>query len=462
MTNGKLYNTGHIIVTGCLFLGIVLTILVVSTGSLLYSVSLPIIIIGAVVICTLFANPTINLVTVVIGFAVIASNEMGFQITEVIYAVYLFAVLGSWFLYQGISSQQILVDRTDLSLALFLLLLPFTLILTGLFQGDYRVAVSELISLSMFLIYFPVKHVVAEHKYGPKFLLLTIVAMSALVALINVFEYASDLLGATQLWQIAGSRVPVNDCLLLVGSLMSLVLIIHARGPVMLLLSASSLVLTFAGLIMTQARGSWLAFLLGAIILTLLVRRPEKVKILFTGSIVTVLILGVGLLLVGPFLNVIVEGISERFVSIASSITQDLSLINRFRETYAVFEKIIVNPLIGYGPGVSYLFYDIVHQTTHMDTFVHNGYIAMWYKYGLWGLGLVLIFWYSATKLGLRAFQSDITDLWTRLAGLAGSVPLIAVTISTLTQNPFFLKNYLFIIALAAGLAAGAGQRESR
>ena len=65
-------------------------------------------------------------------------------------------------------------------------------------------------------------------------------------------------------------------------------------------------------------------------------------------------------------------------------------------------------------------------------------------------------------RLGLRAFRSDTAERWTRLAGLAGAVPLIALTISTLTQNPFFLKNYLFIIAIAAGLAAGAGHRIMR
>ena len=136
--------------------------------------------------------------------------------------------------------------------------------------------------------------------------------------------------------------------------------------------------------------------------------------------------------------------------------------MNRFRETGAVLEKIAANPLIGHGPGVAYLFFDIVHQSTDTDSFVHNGYIGLWYKYGLWGLGLVLYFWYSVVRLGLKAFRSDTTERWTRLAGLAGAVPLIALTISTLTQNPFFLKNYLFIIAIAAGLAAGAGQRIMR
>ncbi len=458
----RLYRIGNTTLVIGLVIGIVLILGLAFTGSPLYGIVLPAAILGIIAMCFFFANPTLNLIIAILGFVFMASNETGFQIIEIAYAVYLFAVLAVWFLRHAVfGAERILTEKADLSLALFLGLLPATLLLTLVFHGDFRVAASELISLSMLLVYFPVKHTVAHHKQGPKIILITVVVMSAAVAVLNVFNYASDLAAATTLLHIAGSRVVENDCLLMVGAMMSMVLLVYARGPVPLLFSAGALALTFSGLIMTQSRGFWLAFLLGTLALVILVRTPERIKILVTGSIVSLLILGVGYILLGPFLNVILEGIFERFGTISTAFTQDISLINRFRETNTVLEKIIVNPLIGYGPGVSYLFYDIVHQATNTDTFVHNGYVGLWYKYGLWGLGLVLYFWYSTMKLGLRAFRSDMTDYWTWLAGLAGTVPLIALTVSALTQNPFFLKNYLFVIAIAAGLSTGAGQRVS-
>lgn len=459
----SLYRIGNALIIAGFVFALALALALAFTGSVIYTAALPVAMLGIVAICFLFANPVINLVATIVGFVLIASNESGFQVVEVAYAAYLFAVLGMWFLQHVIfGSENILTEKTDWSLTIFLCLLPATLILTTLFLGDFRVAFSELISLSMLLIYFPVKHTVVHHRHGPRIMLTTVVLMSAGVALLNTFNYASDLAGATQLWQVAGSRVVVNDCLLMVGALMSLVLLVYAKGLFPVLLSAAALALTFAGLIMTQARGFWLAFVFGAIVLVFLVRTPERIKMLTTGTIVSVVILGIGYVLIGPFLGVVLEGITERFGSIATAFTEDLSLVNRFRETGAVLERIAVNPLIGHGPGVAYLFFDIVHQSTDTDSFVHNGYIGLWYKYGLWGLGLVLYFWYSVVRLGLRAFRSDTTERWTRLAGIAGAVPLIALTISTLTQNPFFLKNYLFIIAIAAGLAAGAGQRIMR
>ena len=458
----KVYRTGNVlIVTGVIF-GLGLTFALASTGSVPYLIAFPAAVIGIIAVGVFLLNPLLSLMITILGFVLVASNEAGFQVIEIAYAGYLYAFLLTWFLRHAISeSSEILTGKTDLALALFLGLLPATLILTFFFRGDFLVAFSELISLSMLLVYFPVKHTVVNHRVGPKLMLTTVVIMSVVVAIINSFEYASDLSNATHLSHISGSRVVVNDALLTIGSLMSLALLVYARNPISLLLSASAVAFTFAGLIMTQARGAWLAFMLGMFVLLLIARTPERIKILTTGVIVSVLILGIGYILLGPFLNVIIEGIAERFSTIATAFTQDLSLINRFRETQAVFERIIMNPLIGYGPGVSYVFYDIVHVSTDTDSFVHNGYIGLWYKYGLWGLGLVLYFWYSTVKLGLRAFRSDTTDHWTRLAGLAGAIPLVALTITTLVGNPFFLKNQLFIIAVAAGLAVGAGERSS-
>ncbi len=459
----RIYRVGNALIITALVFSLGLTLALASTGSVPYLSALPAAVLGVITLGILLAYPILSLMVAILGFVLIASNEAGFQVIEIAYAAYLFAFLLTWFLRHAISgSSEILTQKPDIALALFLGLLPATLILTYFFHGDFLIAFSELISLSMLLVYFPVKHVVAHHRIGPSLILITAVIMSVVVAIVNSFEYASDLSNATHLSHISGSRVVVNDALLTIGALMSLTLLIYSRGPISLLLSTSAVAFTLAGLIMTQARGAWLAFILGMFVLFLIVRAPERIKILTTGTIISVLILGIGYILIGPFLSVILEGIVERFGTITTSFTQDLSLVNRFRETQAVFEKIAVNPLIGYGPGVSYLFYDIVHQSTDTDSFVHNGYIGLWYKYGLWGLGLVLYFWYSTVKTGLRAFRSEATNYWIRLAGLAGAIPLVALTITTLVGNPFFLKNQLFIIAIAAGLAVGAGEQSSK
>ncbi len=437
-----------------------LALLLATTGSLTLALALPGFLLAAIATIWLLASPTVSLLVAVVGFVFVANNEEGFQIAEIAYAAYLYATLSIWYARNAIIRRQRLVASAgDLSLALFFVLIPFTLILTGSFGGNFRVATSEIISLSMLLVYFPVKHTVVSHRHGPKLLLITVVILGVCVAVLNALNYASDLTGAQALWQISGSRVVVNDCLLLTGSLTSLTLLIYEQRKLPLFLYTIAFTLSASGLVVTQTRGFWLAFVLGFIALLILIHTRQRTRLLVASVLVSGALLGVGYILIGPFLFLVIGGLAERFASMATAVTNDLSLVNRFRESWVVLQQIGMNPLIGFGPGVSYQFYDIVHQSTHYDSFVHNGYIGLWYKYGIVGLGLVLWFWISAIKQGIGAFRIENADQWTRLAGLAGALPLMGITVSTLTQNPFFLKNYVFIIAVCAGLAVGAWQR---
>ncbi len=253
----RIYRTGNALIVAGFILGLGLTFALASTGSVPYLIVLPAAILGVITVGILLAYPLLNLMIAILGFVLMASNEAGFQVIEIAYAAYLFAFLLTWFLRHAISGRsEILTEKPDLALALFLGLLPATLVLTYFFHGDFLVAFSELISLSMLLVYFPVKHTVVHHRIGPKLMLITVVAMSVVVSIVNSFEYASDLSNATHLSHIAGSRVVENDALLTIGALMSLPLLVYARRPISLLFSASAVALTFAGLIMTQARGS--------------------------------------------------------------------------------------------------------------------------------------------------------------------------------------------------------------
>ncbi|MDE2835036.1 MAG: O-antigen ligase family protein [Bacteroidota bacterium] len=456
----RLQRWGMILLMAGLGLGLAITLALTNTGSLIYVTALPALILGSLLIGVLFWNSTLNLVVAIAGFVVMANNVEGFQLVEILYAAYLYALLGLWFVrYRLLDKQPIVTSRADGALTVFLALLPVTLVLTFTFNGDFRVAASELISLSMLLIYYPVRHTVATHRTGPRIILLTVVTLGALVAMVNLIEYAGDLSNAWAAVQIAGSRVVVNDCLLLTGALASLTLLVYARKVWVASLYLGAFALTFAGLIVTQTRGYWLAFILGFAALLYLMNARQRARTLIGCAVAGGIIFGIAYVMIGPFLFVVAGGIIERFGSLGTALTQDLSLINRFRESWAVLRHIAWNPLIGYGPGVPYEFWDIVHQTTHIDTYVHNGYIGLWYKYGLWGLIAVMYFWLSTARRGIGAFRTQSADLWTRLAGISGALPMIAVLVATLTANPFYLKNYLFIIGVSAGMAAGAAAR---
>ena len=201
----KLYQIGNLILVAGFSMGLLICLSLAYLGSSVYVIFLPALIVGVIALTVLFAHPQLNLIVSILGFVLIASNETGFQVLEVIYAIYLFTVLIVWYLRHGLfNSRRILTDRSDLALALFLGLLPFTLILTSVFQGDFRIAASELISLSMLLIYFPVKQMVADDLNGPRIMLITVIVMSTAIAVANTVSYATELSDATALWHLTG------------------------------------------------------------------------------------------------------------------------------------------------------------------------------------------------------------------------------------------------------------------
>ncbi len=458
-----LWKWGRIALAGSLALGLAIVLLVAWSGSAMMSMALPALIPAAVGVVYLFRRPTLNLVVVLVGFVAVADNQAGFQLTEIIYGLYLYAVLLHWYAKRGIFRREpFLHTAEDRALFLFLVLLPFTLLLTVVFGGSLTGAASEIFSLSLLALYFPLKETIRDHRHGPRLLVLTVVFVGVLVAARNMLEFSQQLSGATQAWQIATGRVVTNDNLLMVSSVFTLTLVLFSRGWLSLGLRMGIFLLCFAGLVMTQSRGYWMAFLLAAGVVFVLADPRIRRRMLGLGILGFAALAGIGVLFFGAYMDLLVGGLAERFASVASAVTRDISLVNRFREAQTVMEHVVRNPIVGHGMGVSYLFYDIAHQATDFDALVHNGYVGLWYKFGLWGLGLLLFFWAGAIRRGVQAYRMKTGSPWMRLCGLAAAASLTAFTLSTVTSNPFFLKDSLFIFSLSAGLAGGAYRRGLR
>ena len=217
-------------------------------------------------------------------------------------------------------------------------------------------------------------------------------------------------------------------------------------------------VLVFAGLILTQSRGFWVAFLVGGVVLFFILRRTQRIR-LVTFVSVSFLVAGLmGFVFFKDYMLLIVGGLADRFGTLESALTDDVSLVNRFIESGAVFERIRENPILGYGMGVPFRFYDMTFSSTREDTFIHNGYISLWYRFGIWGLGLMLIAYGAAIWRGFQAMRSA-ADLMTRVAATAAVTALLAYSLPAITSNPFHLNDGLFMYGVLFGVTAGASAR---
>jgi O-antigen ligase len=183
----------------------------------------------------------------------------------------------------------------------------------------------------------------------------------------------------------------------------------------------------------------------------------QRLRLIGIGAASIAGIVGLGYLLLGDVFILVATGMLDRVLSIGSAATTDISLINRFRETAVVMGKVMENPILGYGMGVSFSFWDLTFLPPfhHVTTFLHNGYVALWYKFGIWGLGMVLYFWSSAIWHAVKGYRAQ-GDLLLRLTNLGVAGILISFVISAITSNPFYINDPMFMFGIATGAAAGA------
>lgn len=421
---------------------------------------IPLALLGLAGVVFLLHHPLLNLALVLGAFVVVSGYESGIQVSEALYGLYALGLLAYWFATRLLFYRDPVLRPVE-SRALFFFLVGVTLTmpLTIVFDGWLSGMFSEWVALLMLGFYFPVREAFTRYDATPKVILALLLWIGIYATLRNLLEYQTDLSAAEHAWQVARGRVITNDNILMVVSLASLSMVIFAQRWRDRLLLLVCFLLVFAGLILTLSRGYWLAFALGASFMFVLIETQHKKRLLLltVGGIVGVL--SIMFVFFQDYMVLILGGLVERFTSIKSATSQDVSLLNRFVETKGAWEHIATNPILGHGMGVPYRYYDIADSITMVKTFIHNGYISLWYRFGIWGLGLFLTFWGLSIFRGVQAFRNPRLPLIGRLCGLIAAIALTGFLLSANTSNPFFLNDSTFVIGFLTGIAGGAYAR---
>lgn len=422
-------------------------------------VPLVIVALGAAVL--LFQYPLANLAVVLAGFVLITDHDPGIQAKEVLYGTYFLAYLTHWFFTRFILSRERHVRMLEeKALLAFLVWITASWGLTLLFDGNLTWAFSEWLALVMTAMYFPVKEAFVRYRHGPIVILGALLWIGFFVATRNLIQYQTQIALVVASAGSKGSmRVMTNDNLLMIASVIGFTLLIFSRSVKTGLASLAYLLLVLAGLILTLSRTYWITFVVGAFVLFLLADSQHRRRIFALGAIGACGLVVVGAVFFGDVLMVIFSGLVDRLSTLSGSATRDISLLSRVYESRAVFERILSNPVLGYGPGVPFHFYDVLKQVTLEPTFIHNGYLSLWYRFGLIGLLLVLFVWSAAVGRGVRAFRVRTAPLLPRLCAVGAVCVLSATTLSALTSNPFHLDDSTFLFGLLTGMAGGAWER---
>lgn len=424
----------------------------------------PPILIGAVIVWQLLKYPTLNLIVLLAGFSIVSNTQEGLQVTEALYGVYYLLSMTYWSLFHWLKKEKIIETPIDFVFTFFLIWIVVSIFQTLLFGGELKGYFSEMIALAFFFLYFPIKELCAKHEKGFEILIGVFLFQGFYAAVRNLINYREIIVNAQFAWQLERGRVVTNEQLLLISTLICLILFLFEVRSKWKIGYLSGFFLFLGSLILTQSRAYWVDFALGAFVLFFLLNWKQKTQLIGTASFALTVFIVLGIVLFGNIFYTILEGLLNRLLSLGTATTSDISLINRFMETNAVWEKIIQNPIIGYGTGVSYAVYDITFGFTQVDTFVHNGFYGIWYKFGIIGLGLLIYIWgksiWNLFSVWLKTpfeKRNTIKNLSVLVVGLS----LISLIPSGTTSNPFFLKDAIMTFALLFGGAAGIKQKMS-
>jgi hypothetical protein len=154
-------------------------------------------------------------------------------------------------------------------------------------------------------------------------------------------------------------------------------------------------VLCIARVIVSLFRGPMAGTFIAIILASLLVdsrRRGKWLKSLLTLSAMVFLIGGVLVATVPPIRAVFNVGLVNRLQQAINRGAGSSSLQFRYLESEKALNDIMEEPLVGYGPGALITKNFKIDKNAQVELYLHSGYIWFWYKLGLLGIIVVIVF----------------------------------------------------------------------
>jgi O-antigen ligase len=433
--------------------------LLVADGSLLVW-SVPVALGGGLALALARPSPLTQLGAVLASSALLVGGGRGLEVSEVFAGLVLVGYLGTWYGRAVLRGHPFLTSVPDMAAALWLFGFVPLAVAMGVFYGpdayDFR---ADLLATIPFALYFPVKEAAAQSERGTLVVAVGLAWLGGFSAISNGLALQSVVASADAAWQIADARFIMGETSITAGLLLSLaaLTVVKRRSARVACTVATGAFL--AALIMTRSRGFWVSAALGLAFLWLVAPGRARVRIAVYMVLGLTAVFAVALALFPQELALLADGTIRRFVTLSTASTRDVSLVNRFAETAAAWERIRVNPILGYGWGVQVTRYDMVSYGTQHWAFLHNGYVALWFKTGLFGLVAVLTVWIGGLFRGALASRNALLAPASRACALGGTATLVALSLASVTSNPFSILDQMLVVTLLMGLTNGVADR---
>lgn len=404
----------------------------------------------------LLRHSAVHLTVLMAGFIVLFNSEPGIQTSEVAFGVYYLTYLFVWVVRRVVFDKARLVrDRLDLLLLAFLGIVTAQAIAAPLYGGDPVLAVNQWRCTLILAFYFPIRETVREDPSVLVPLTSAFLVAASYLAIRNLYLYYTGLQSAEALYQLVFNRSREGERVYAIALIGAVAFAVQPSARPLTRAAAFLIaVLTGGAIIGGMSRTIWVA-ILPALAIQFVAFNAREWRAVGGFLALTAICTAVAVpLFVGDAFEAVAIGLALRAGSIASSASQDLSLINRFYEWNTAIEAALQSPVLGRGFGVPYSFYDILYRATDHRPFSHSTYIGVFYRHGFVGLGLFLSLYLGAAWRAARLVREEAGFRRTLALTTLSAIALLSISISTegtllITDGAYSL---MYPLALVGGL----------
>ncbi len=392
-------------------------------------------------------HPSFMVLGYLLSSIIYLNNYPGIPLPELLFFIYTVFIVLALFLPDLLRFKIHFYSGLDKIALLFIILLAYGTVL-GYLNGAKPVNLfGDLTYYAGFLTYFAFLKYFHRERFR-KTLLVLLIGIIVYILVRNAINYQQIIIEAYALWQIQKARAATNEVFILAGSSFFLSAFLYVKSYLHKSFYLFLLLAGIGGIVITQSRGYWIALLFSFFIMFLIAEKSQKKQILLVISVSLV----AGILVISIFFSdlfhIIYDALLYRLSSIFDIFTERIgpSLRQRILETKKVMGKIIENPIAGYGFGVTYSRFLTVPHIYKEVTYIHNGYLAIWFKLGLVGFITILYYCYLIFKYCLHIYRN--TSRWAKpishsIIGILGGMLLVNVT-----SPQFFSFGSMFLMAL--------------
>ncbi len=393
----------------------------------------------------------------IVFFALLTfDQDSGTNIREALYYAYIAGVVAIMVPWLALTGQWHLRHGIDKSYLVLLIFIGYGIILGFFTGGLMKNRIDDITLMFPILTYFVLRDQMADDKVVRNILIILVV-MILFVALRNIRNYQQILIEAVMEWQIQKARVAKNEVFLMAGSVGFFILQAYQTKWLPRLFYLGVFGFMFAGLILTQSRGYWLAFVLSAGVFMLFSDRAARVRALITSTLLGVAAVTIAFTVYYSATMVVIENLAYR-LSLTGGSQMDPSLLERVLETQSVWDLVKLNPFAGYGFGYVYQRYGVIAGYWTNTSYVHNGYLAMWFKMGLFGMLAAFTYLVMIARTGYKVFKDAATP-FARITALIIMCQVVGMMLVNLTSPQFLGFDSMLLLAVMGAMVASLADR---